>query len=344
MENTYKSDYVVFIDESFNEWFSLKKEDADFCHAGIAIPTSRLHDTDNFVSALKKSILHYSRETKNDTDEIKYASIRGLSEEKKQEVAKKIDYFCMKNSCYIFGFYSSLTPWLNNLLRDKYFYKYGGNIKDYAEDIDIERNELKNEILTKNSKNREEKYDVKILRDTYEKLIQFMINFFIDINKTFTIQYDPRQKKEDKILNEIALGFADDVCEKLLNKDNPCLGFDNSLKSEESAGLTLADFITGDIRGVFRAHNEILESGSEFKILSAIANENMCIRKSDGTLIPFYRKVMPASIWTEIISDKNFIFHGFYKYLAGNKISCYAKYGEARHIDFKEKSFYDMAD
>ena len=29
MENTYKSDYVVFIDESFNEWFSLKKEDAD---------------------------------------------------------------------------------------------------------------------------------------------------------------------------------------------------------------------------------------------------------------------------------------------------------------------------
>lgn len=57
MENTYKSDYVVFIDESFNEWFSLKKEDADFCHAGIAIPTSKLYDTDNFVSALKKKYL-----------------------------------------------------------------------------------------------------------------------------------------------------------------------------------------------------------------------------------------------------------------------------------------------
>ena len=125
-------------------------------HLGKSIERINFYEAEQEKNRLKRQL------TNNINHELKtpIASIQvcletllsgiNLSEEKKQEVAKKIDYFCMKNSCYIFGFYSSLTPWLNNLLRDKYFYKYGGNIEDYAEDIDIERNELKNEILTKN--------------------------------------------------------------------------------------------------------------------------------------------------------------------------------------------------
>ncbi|UDQ98900.1 hypothetical protein AAEX28_02140 [Lentisphaerota bacterium WC36G] len=338
--NLEESDYIFYIDESFYEWFGLKHNDSDFCHAGITIPREKLSDLKCFTANLRKIIRkNYQKKYGNKAiKEIKSSHLYALDTVTIKDIAKKINNFCTKNNCYMFGFYTRADSYINNLIRDKYFDKYGGSIYDHSSNVEDELQEIKNDVISSWKKG---KHDVNLLDMSYRNIVSSATHFHGRyLKKSFMIQYDPRHRKEDKILNEKMLEYAN-VVSKVTNIENPLLGYKNDLSSDNCDGLFLADLICADIRRLFKNNRELLELGSRLEVLSAKVPSSWDILQPP----PYYSTPFPSEFINEmIINNKNLLFSENYQNFASKIISCYAINGEARNIDFHKKQFLDMAD
>ena len=300
-----QADYVFFIDESFENWFNFKIEDGNFCHAGISVPMDKVSDLKLFVSSLISEIEKCFRNLYSSAEltEIKYTHVKKLPDNIKTHIANKIRYFCRKNQAFCFGFYSERTPFLYNRLRDKYFdckIPLTEKIKNIQSEIDDIIKELQSEKQSQ-SKRLGETF---ILKDTYLKLTQFALNFHKSIGKTFVIQYDPRQRKEDIALNDAAVDLADMASKNLMKRDKVLLGYDTSLASEDCPGLMLADFIAGDLRTLFQRHASLMSTNSSLEILAADDPRNRipCPISPLG-VAPFKPKHCPEQIIKDVTND-----------------------------------------
>lgn len=344
-----KSDYITYIDESFFRWFDWENEDhAYFCHAAITVPTTKSYDLKLFVNNLKEDIIKYYQEeynTKIENTEIKYNPyIRKLSKNKKALLAQKISYFFEKNKCYCFCFYSSRNALICHYVRDKYYdinIPLLQKITNYKQEEENILNYFK--TLKKNAKRRSG--ELHKLLDSYIKLTQYILNFHVGIKKTFAIQYDSRQAKEDQRLNKHASELIKLTTEHFLKEKSVYIGFDNSQRSENCPGLMLADFVAGDISHLFKKHQSLLEFNSKFEILHADNPNNIIIAPfSPLGILPFRESILERNIVTAILQDQDLLFAKLYKHFANKTISCYAKYGEARHIILENNIILDLAD
>ena len=136
------------------------------------------------------------------------------------------------------------------------------------------------------------------------------------------------------------------MTKKILNSDNILLDYDTSMKSEECPGLILADFIAGDLRTLFKKHPILMSMNSSFEILNAKDSRNLisCPSHPWGAS-SFKEKPLPEQDIKTVIEDKGLLFPRIFDcFAAQGTISCYAKYGEARHIRFLDKIILDATD
>src|SRR5882724_4608511 len=111
--------YTVFIDESFDGFMNLSKDDGYFCYAALMVPTMKLADLERFWRANReKLVLEYRRITGHEIQgEFKSGFLKKLSFYTRRTFGERLARFLIKNECFVAGFYTTVRNKLMYHLR-----------------------------------------------------------------------------------------------------------------------------------------------------------------------------------------------------------------------------------
>jgi hypothetical protein len=339
------ADRVVFIDESFYEWFGLPKEDSNFCYAAVSLPEKSLPQLALFMNSFGKQVTDFHQEDTGKAftgGEVKSKYLYELSGEHRRRLAEKLAYFLRKHNGHIFTFFTTSQGFVHNCLRDKYYHEYGKYYSDFLADADKEMEGVKDELV---SRWKREPFNLALLEPLYGNLISFLYCFHREQKQTFRVQYDPREKGEDAALSNAAMDIAA-IHEQMIQclgkpeRAEVLIGIDTSLSSEDCPGLQLVDLIVADTRRLFRDVAGLRSDCSEPRILSAKYNPAMVL--VDGKA-PYYPHSLRASTVREL-EEVDLLFPQIRPFFARSFASCHATFGEARHIELSSGTILDMAD
>lgn len=339
------ADYIVFIDESFYQWFGQIHAQSSLCYGAITIPQSRLGDLERFeesAQAFLRSRLPAGIATK-DPDEFKYSDFRHLDAATFDEMGEKLRYFLKKNNAFIFGFFIPAEGFLNYRLRDDFFDapEKLAALSDVEKSDRIQRHREEMLELWETTK-LDGKRDLGLIETFYHTFCGFVLHFQArTLGKSFEIVYDSRNEDEDRALHE---GFENNLfLQDRLHTDisKYYKGYRTST-SLNSPGLRLADWIAGETRTFFFRNPELIEANSKLEVLSASPNPKMTII---GHGAPYYEHPFPESA-QRCLEETNtgFMTPKIKERFAAGLVTYYAKYGEARHLSVMDKKIFDMAD
>jgi len=340
------TDYTVFIDESFSpEWFGFSDMDADLCYGVLTIPTAKILQLDKFENHMRKLAykflykhLQQKIKEKCSVSEFKYSYFNALLPNANiisnvmDTLGNEFSCFLKENDARLFGFYIPLYGFLHYTLRDEYFDK-ASTLKSMTQsEINKHIENIKNEkiqewkIGVKNGKR-----NVELLRKIYEMLFMFIGQFHGQrLNKTFEIVYDSRDSIEDAVLHEYALELAQLAERVFSGVSSSCKNIKMGSSSNYS-GIRIADWIAGDVRKFFRKNQTLLDDGSKLEILPAVVH--------------FYRKELSAETGTCFCKlGQGTMLPQIKDYFAADTLTCFARYGEARHINIPLRIALDLAD
>ena len=345
---------LVFVDESFFEWFGCRRRDGNFCYAAVSLPASSTGDLGDFMSALEARILRaYAKATgKPLPKEVKSAHIRALPPGDLQTIAEKIAYFLTRHKGYIFGFFTTTEGLINNELRGDHYEKDANEFTTVKTNYEAEFQRVKDE-MQKDWADRKAALEKSTgdnvhcfieLERLYHQFVGFAVHFHANsIRETFHIHYDSRNPVEDRLLHDSLEDFLAKLERTGVQARRYYLGAD-FVSSERSAGARLAVLIAGDFRQLFRTYPHLLDAESDLEVLSAKYNPAMTLV---GGRAPFYRREDSGQV-QELVRNfdpqKPLMFPILKQFLACGLISGYGANGEARHVDFQTGGFWDMAD
>jgi len=98
------------MDESFDGFMNLSKDDGFFCYAALMVPTARLPDLDRFWTANRGRLIKaYKRATGFEIqDEFKSGFLNKLDFQTRRQFGERLAYFLSKNECYVAGYYTTV--------------------------------------------------------------------------------------------------------------------------------------------------------------------------------------------------------------------------------------------
>ena len=339
------SEYTVYIDESFWQWFGLPIPEANFCYAALSIPTAKISDLERFECAISQyGFQHLNPEgqiyrQQHPNSEFKYTHFRFLDNETIDVIGSKIAYFLEKNKGYIFGYYIPAEGYLNYQLRGIYS-NDAGSLRSMSPDEKTARiKNIKDDLI---SNWNDASHNLGLLIENFRTFFNFIVQFHGQaLHKSFCIVYDSRNPSEDVALQKAAEEFA-----AIADRASPGVfsyykGFSTS-SSSSSAGIRVADLIAGEIRAFFVRHPSVYEGNSKWDILSPYINPDMLL--VDG-VFPCYRKALPQNAIDFITrTGGGFMMPHLKKYFASDLLTYYAKHGEARHLSMYDMMVYDLPD
>ncbi|HLJ29090.1 MAG TPA: hypothetical protein VKY85_20440 [Candidatus Angelobacter sp.] len=165
--------------------------------------------------------------------------------------------------------------------------------------------------------------------------------------ESYDIVIDPRGVVEDKNITDAIGDLTKEVARLVRENSTNLKSVETNIRSENCAGLQVADVLAGEVRRWFVSHPEFLEFSSGRELLSATELKGLHFGKAIGrtTVKPERRKKMPGGLAARLHkADQESVFPYFRQLLANGLISCIAKYGEFRHIDFASRQVIDSPD
>lgn len=330
--NSQTVDNHVCIDESYSgNWLSLDDFSANFSYAAFAYPSMSEQLIYDCISELFDYIRYELKANEiihNSINEIKYAQVKRLPQNVKNIIGMGISDLCNKFSCTIFGFYSTFEGLINCMIRNDAAYEY----KSTIEVDQIVKNKFREILFNEKEKGKCDANLFKYLYIPFTMTIEVWHNLH---HKSFSIKYDSRNQKEDKILfrNYSWISKAFQSTYFKTSTDVDC----EYLNSKDDYGIMLADILAGDLRKLFINHSFLSTDLSSSKIIT-----NNTISK--GKSSPYMLRESKTNFLKEISEDKTLITPYFINCFGNDQISCLSKYGECRKIDFRRNCFWDMVD
>jgi hypothetical protein len=165
---------------------------------------------------------------------------------------------------------------------------------------------------------------------------------------SYEVFFDPRHPREDLDVAESIREFTETVLNGM-HREQPgrFRGVSGKYKSEELAGLQIADLLVGEVRGWFLTNNEILrfESGPEL-VTEANANALWYFPAGQQFMSKRQRvRNLPPGLARRLRRANEGSILPFYRnHLAKCLLSCIAYWGEFRHVNFEDGSVIDSLD
>jgi hypothetical protein len=345
--------YTVFIDESFNGFLGLSSPDGYFCYVALMVPTARLADLARFWQSYRNRLVSaYKTATGFDLGNAEFKSnyLNKLDFSSRKGMAERLKSFLAKNDCFIGGFYTTVDSFgLYNLRTEV------GKDDDtkelpinWAEQLVLTKEKLlKSDVKNGPAGCENVPGDARLLFGLLHATLEISLNWLGGQGISFEVVYDPRQKKEDAFLLKHVGDWLKD--EKASFKRYPGVfrGATSNTPSGDSPGLMLADLLLRDLRFLFSDLPGLMsESSSTGLILPIPHNDEPLIMVIDGHRFKA-GSIRPMSSNLAAALRKpttNSMMPLFCDRLADMKISYYAKWGEARTVNFQDWTFTDMVD
>jgi len=351
-----KPQRLVFIDESVFQWFGCGRHDGNFAYAAVSLPVSSMGDLHDFMEALEKRIRRaYARATGTPIPgekEVKSNHVQALPADDVKLIADKIAYFLTRHRGYLFGFFSSVEGLINNELRDEHYEKSAQEFAEVKQNYAAEFQRIKDEMQKDWAERKAaleaatggNAHKVIELERLYHPFVGCILQFHAKtMRETFHIHYDSRNPVEDQLLHDSVNEFFRLIERAGIQARRYYLGA-TFVTSNRSPGAQLADLIAGDFRLLFRTFPLLLDAESELTVLSAKYNPSMTLVEGRA---PFYRSTDSGGVQKEAQTfdpNKPLLFPVLHEFLAEGLISGIGGNGQARHVDFRNGRFWDMAD
>jgi hypothetical protein len=332
-------EYTVFIDESAWGFFRYKDTTGNFCYAGLSIRSDALGEMAAFEAAFQNHIRDRYQAQHGAAlppGEIKSTVLDQLDAEDISFLGRKLNWFLQKNRCALFGFFTDVEGLVHNEIRDE-FHDSPSSLRpgDKAHFDEFHR-ELMRKV-------REKAHNLGELQRLYQTFAGFCGQHHgRSLRSPFRVQYDPRNASENTLLHIAAQDFLALAERAFPGVGRYYRGADYSLSSEQSPGLRIVDFIAGDLRNTLRRYPALREDQSRLEILSP---------RSAGVPIIYneivwgFKRPMDTALRGQVLDTTNgLLFPSIWKHFAQGVVTCYARFGEARHIDFREECYQDMVD
>lgn len=337
------SSYTVFIDESFDGFMNLSKENGYFCYAALMVPSAKLPDLERFWAANRNRLVaDYKRATGFEIQgEFKSGFLNKLSFQNRRTFGDRLSSFLHKNGCFVAGFYTTVRNMLMYHLRTEV--AKNDEVKELPANWESLLAVVKQKLLDDKAK---QPGDGHLLVGLFHQTLSITMNWLGSGNQSFAVVYDPRQKKEDTFLIQHADEWLKREAEikQLLDVYK---GATAAIDSSQSPGLMLVDLILRDVRFLFSDVPELLSEQSSTKLVLPVSQtDDAVVMRLNGRLLKWGdRRPMSQQLKLRLRSASlNSMLPLYFDRLAGGKISCEAAFGESRVVNFGLGCLEDMVD
>ena len=335
--------YKVFIDESFDGFMNLAREDGYFCYVALMVPMAKLPDLQRFWLANRgRLVTEYKQATGFALQgEFKSGYLNKLGLQVRRRFGERLAYFLRKNECFVAGFYTTVKNMLAYHLRTEI--AKDDDAKEIPSNWESMLAGIKTSLLADKPRH---PGDAHVLVGLFHQTLSITLNWMSRAGGTFDVVYDPRQKKEDRFLIQHADDWLKREAEfyEMVGVYN---GATATTASENSPGLMLADLILRDLRFLFTEVPELLtEQSSTTLVLPILQGYEPVIMTLKGADMKWGdRRPMSEELKKCLsVPSPNSMLPLYFDRLAGGKLSCEAIHGESRVVNFWMGCFEDMTD
>ena len=254
----------MFVDESFRGFFEFE-ERGYFVHAAVGIPESQY---ETLKSAVAPVFEDYRRLTSAGQREIKHTEFKRLAYRDRRRLAMRIRDAFKAHGVFINVFYSPLRSFVLERVRTRLFLDEQREIPvDFKALYEEAAEHLKTEALGPGQSG--------LIQKLLLLPISGVANMLATFGSSFTVIYDPREKREDKAV----IAAIDGVLAAFLNLKDKGVemrwdlhdfvkGFVHDRRSEDEIGLQMADLMAGETRAFFDANPEQMEFAASRKLIT----------------------------------------------------------------------------
>lgn len=333
--------YTVFIDESFDGFMNLSRDDGYFCYAALMVPTAKLPDLERFWAANREKLATaYARATGfQPQGEFKSGLLNKLGFETRRTFGDRLARFMAKNDCYVAGFYTTVRSLVMYHLR----MEVDDDLSALPREWESMLPSTKQALLVDKPNHPGESL---LLLPFFHTVLAITLDWLGSNKTSFAVVYDPREKKEDRYLisrvGELMGRFAGSAEMGSLYR-----GTTASTPSSQSPGLMLVDLVLRDVRSLFHDVPQLLTEASSIRLVSpSYQGHAMKLVEIGGS--PFkFADLHPFSEEVKRCLErptKNSVLPMYLTRLADQKLSCHAAFGELRTVDFGNLRFESMPD
>lgn len=187
-----------------------------------------------------------------------------------------------------------------------------------------------------------------MIGDIAKIIAGMLLHYCGERDLAFTLRYDPRNRTEDKKVFRQIDSILKPLEMVLLGKQGVYLGCSNAVSSADSCGLQMADFLTRDLRALFKEHPQLLSHGATSDLVtSEIGDPSRTIPTVMGGRVFKWGEFipMPEDLAKAIFSSEAaFSIADYHELLMAKRLSCYSLTGEARIVNLQAFQFETMVD
>ena len=325
--------YLVFVDESFRGFFEFR-ERGYFAYAAVGIPESQY---DGMKSAVAPVFEEYRRLTSAGQRELKHTEFKRIAYRDRRRLAVKIRDAFKAHGAFINVFYSPLRSVVLEHVRTRLFV-------DGKREIPADFKVLYSEAAEHLKTEREGPGQSELIKKLLMLPISAVANMLATFGSSFTVIYDPREKKEDKAV----IAAIDGVLAALMNlKDEDVemrwdlhtfvKGFVHDRGSEDEIGLQMADLMAGETRVFFDVNPEQMKFAASRKLITQESYEPwVTVERARGELWKTGAlNRMPATVrkkWRVQDRSGRTVLPLFRELFGAGVATCYSSWGQPRHI------------
>jgi len=337
-------EWLVFIDESFRGFFELVPT-GYFAHAAVGVPE---REYPALKAALEPIFQEFARLTGQQPDEFKYADWRRLSYRDRRRLALHLRDSLVERGCFIAGFFTPVRAFVLERVRTELL----GKARELPADIQP----LYEEAVRKLKAKPKGPGQSSLLKTLMALPCMGSGYFLSSLDAGFRILCDPRERKEDQIVQ----ATVSDIMALTRNLEKRFSdpqhghhrlfrGIDSSKRSEEEVGLQLADLVVGEVRDFFQANPEVMSFGASKRLITQASEEpRNAVMRVDGHLAKTaaLHRLHPGLHKRFFKPDPagRTVLPFFSSLQAAGILTCYSVEGQPRDLHIFEKLIWDQTD
>ena len=227
---------TAFVDESFDQFFTLGSDDGYFCMGIFLVPDEVLWEFENLFLGYRQSLFRELglNDEKEVTNELKSTKLSQISKAKRLELHKPFLEWAKLNGISVGGFYTTTQGYVKYNVRNEAASEQLG----VSNLLDPDRiKSARKDILDRRASTYAESM---MIGDIAQVVAGMLLHFCGERDMAFTLRYDPRNKKEDKkVFNRID-SLLKPLEKFLLGREGVYLGCNNGFFTGFSGSFLVA--------------------------------------------------------------------------------------------------------
>ena len=339
-------DWLVFADESFFMFFELTAKTGYFCHATVGIPE---REYASLKASLGPILQDFVKLTGQSLNEFKHSEFKRLAYRERRKLALRLRDALQAHGAFVGGFYTPVRAFVLEHVRF--------NLMGDAEEIPEQHQDLYDKAADELRAAHKGPGQSGVISKLLWLPVVGVANLLASFGCGYRIIYDPREKKEDKVVRASAADLiaATSNLKKVPDTDlrddlaDYFRGIEIDRPSDQEVGLQVADLMVGEVCEFFKANGDLMSYAATPRLVTQSSQERV------NPVTQVGGQIFKTGVLYKMPRDLQQRFHRadpgertvlpfFRNVLAAGMLTCYSAYGQPRDLMLFEGLIFDQCD